>query len=120
MTTPPPLPPFRELDVKLPIVMLPVRLETRYFQINSDLVELRIRIFPSSVHVTSSRPGIDAPERDETIVYWKTRKASGDTSPATDAAWQRMVQLFGDARAQYLRRILTPSADASGALVFPD
>lgn len=110
---------YRELDVKLPIVMLPVRLETRYFEVNSDLVELRVRIFPSPVHVTSARPGIDIPERDETIGYWRTRKTTGDTSPATDAAWQRLVQLFGDARAQYLRRILTPTTDASGGLVFP-
>ena len=60
---------YSELDVKLPIVMLPVRIETRYFDVNADLVELRVRIFPSQAHVTSARPGIDPAERDETIGY---------------------------------------------------
>ena len=116
--TPPP--PYNELDVKLPIVMLPVRIETRYFEINSDLVELRVRIFPSQAHVTSARPGVDPAERDETMAYWRTRKTAGDTAAATDAAWQRMVQMFGDSRAQYLRRILAPTVDANGGLVFPN
>src|SRR5687767_9884712 len=111
--------PYSELDVKLPIVMLPVRIETRYFEIDSEQVELRIRIFPSQAHVTAARPGIDPAERDETIAYWRIRKTTGDTSAATDAAWQKLLQMFGDARAQYLRRILTPSTDASGGLVFP-
>src|SRR5215475_5224149 len=119
MTTPPPVP-YSELDVKLPMVMLPVRIETRYFEINADQVELRIRIFPSQAHVTAARPGIDPAERDETIAYWRTRKATGDTSAATDAAWQKLTQMFGDSRAQYLRRILTPSTDTSGGLVFPN
>jgi hypothetical protein len=111
---------YGELDAGLPIVMLPVRLETRYFDIDPATVELRVRIFPSAAHVTTTRPGIDPAERDETIAYWRTRKATGEDSAATSAAWQRMVQLFGDPRAQYLRRILTPSAGAGGALVFPD
>ncbi|MBC7925167.1 MAG: hypothetical protein H7039_05875 [Bryobacteraceae bacterium] len=120
--TPSPQPPvvYSELDVKLPIAMLPVRLETRYFDIDANTVELRIRIFPSPAHVTSARSGIDPAEREETITYWRTRKAAGDTAPPTDAAWQRMVQMFGEPRASYLRRILTPTTDAAGALVFPE
>src|SRR5215831_2957512 len=100
--------------------MLPVRIETRYFEVDSDLVELRVRIFPSQAHVTSARPGVDPAERDETIAYWRTRKKAGDTAAATNAAWQRMVQMFGDSSAQYLRRILAPSVDGNGGLVFPD
>ncbi len=116
----PPSVPYGELDARLPIVMLPVRLETRYFDVDPATVELRVRIFPSIAHVTNTRNGVDPAERDETIAYWRTRSASGGDSAATAAAWQRMVQLFGDARAQYLRRVLTPSAGAGGALVFPD
>ncbi len=111
---------YGELDAGLPIVMLPVRLETRYFDIDPATVELRVRIFPSPAHVTTTRPGVDPAERDETIAYWRTRRATGDDSAAASAAWQRLVQLFGDPRAQYLRRILTPEAGAGGALVFPD
>jgi len=116
----PPSVPYGELDGRLPIVMLPVRLETRYFDIDAATVELRVRIFPSAAHVTTTRTGVDPAERDETIAYWRTRRATGDDSAATNAAWQRMVQLFGDPRAQFLRRVLTPAAGAGGALLFPD
>jgi hypothetical protein len=116
----PPSVPYGELDARLPIVMLPVRLETRYFDIDPATVELRVRIFPSVAHVTTTRSGIDPAERDETIAYWRTRRSTGDDSAATKAAWQRLVQLFGDPRAQYLRRLLTPSAGAGDVLVFPD
>ncbi len=115
----PPEVPYAELEAALPIVMLPVRLETRYFDVDPATVELRVRIFPSVAHVTTTRSGVDPAERDETIAYWRTRRASGDDSAATNAAWRRMVQLFGDPRAQYLRRILTPTG-AGDALVFPD
>ena len=115
----PPEVPYAELDAALPIVMLPTRLETRYFDVDPATVELRVRIFPSVAHVTTTRFGVDPAERDETIAYWRTRRASGDDSAATNAAWRRMVQLFGDPRAQYLRRILTPTG-AGAALVFPD
>ena len=59
--------PYGELDARLPIVMLPVRLETRYFDIDPATVELRVRIFPSVAHVTTTRSGIDPAERDEMI-----------------------------------------------------
>ena len=95
MPPPPPPVPFAELDGGLPIVMLPVRLETRYFDIDPATVELRVRIFPSAAHVTTTRPGIDPAERDETIAYWSTRRANGDDvrvaagiSPRGAGAWR--------------------------------
>jgi hypothetical protein len=111
---------YSDLDKKLPIVMLPVRIETRYFAAGGTDVELRVRIFPSSVHVTTDRPMPDPVERDETVVYWTTRKSQGDAAAATDVAWQRLTGMFGDARAQWLRRILTPTVNANGTLTFPN
>ncbi len=65
--------PYTELDVGLPIVLLPVRVETRWFAVDADLVELRVRIFPSRLHTFVDRPGIDPLEHDQTIAYWRTR-----------------------------------------------
>src|SRR4051794_22527679 len=110
---------YSDLDKKLPIVMLPVRVETRYFAAGTD-VELRVRIFPSSAHVTTDRPSPDPVERDETITYWTTRHSEGDNAPATVAAFDRLTDLFGLARAQWLRRIFAPTVNADGSLAFPD
>ena len=109
---------YHELDGKLPIAMLPVRIETRYFASGADL-ELRVRIFPSGAHVTTDRPSPDQVEHDETVAYWTVRDSKGDNDGETTAAWQRMTSMFGDARAQWLRRTLTPTKSADGTLKFP-
>lgn len=111
---------YRELDARLPIVMLPVRLETRYFDAGTDLVELRVRLFPSGAHVTTDKPGIDPLERDEAMAYWRVRRETGDRSAESDAAWQRLKRMFGAPRAQWLRKQLTPTRRQDGTLVFPD
>jgi hypothetical protein len=111
--------PYAELDITLPIVMLPVRLETRYFAVDAENVELRVRIYPSAAHITTNRPTVDQTERDETVAYWTTRKSTGDASAETSTAWQHLTALFGLPRALWLRRILTPAADSAGALTFP-
>ena len=118
----PPLPAYAELDPTLPIVLLPVRLETRYFQVDADHVELRVRIFPSSAHVATDRPGVDPLERDESQAYWRTRLADDDGAATTRAASARLGQLFGEPRAQWLRRRFTPASAPApdGSAVFPD
>jgi len=113
-------PVFGELDARKPIVMLPVRLETRYFDAGGGALELRVRLFPSAAHVTADRPGVEPVERAETVAYWRTRRARGDAAPETDAAWQRLVQLFGEPRARWLQHVLTPTGGAPDSLVFPE
>ncbi len=110
---------FAELDAGLPVVMLPVRLETRYFAIDADHVELRLRIFPSRLHVTVDRPGIDPVERDQMMAYWRIRQTAGAGTPAERTAWQRVVELFGEPRGVFLRRTLTPTVGTDGSLSFP-
>ncbi len=48
--------PFAALDGGLPLLLLPVRLETRLVP-SDDPAELRIRIFPDQVHVDASPAG---------------------------------------------------------------
>ncbi len=52
--------PFARLDSDLPLLLLPIRLETRYL-LDADPPELRIRIYPDQVHVRiGSDPGTGA------------------------------------------------------------
>lgn len=115
--TPPPT--YSELDVALPIVMLPVRIETRYFAVDAANIELRVRIFPSAAHITTDRPTVDQVEHDQLVSYWTIRAAQGDGSDAAAAAWRQVTDLFGSARAQWLRRTLKPVVNADHSLTFP-
>ena len=40
----------RLLPLDLPLVLLPVRLETRFFALPGDVTELRVRIYPDQIH----------------------------------------------------------------------
>jgi hypothetical protein len=51
-TAPPGAPPFCRGD--LPLVLLPVRLETRFFTVGAS-TELRIRVYPDKIHIDCSR-----------------------------------------------------------------
>lgn len=115
----PPLPQYNELERDLPLVLLPVRLETRFFAADATNVELRVRIFPAAAHVTTDRPGVNTAEQSETQAYWQTRHSTGDSSDQTKVAWTRLTGLFGDPRALWLQRTFTPTIAADGSLVFP-
>ena len=43
----------------LPLVLLPVRLETRFFKLAGGVTELRIRIYPDRIHTDSPPAGAD-------------------------------------------------------------
>lgn len=104
------------LDPALPLVMLPLRLETRYFAVSATDVELRVRFFPSAAHVTSDRSGVDPAERDETIAYWRQRRELGDEHPDVVRSWNQLTRQYGEPRMRYLRALLTPSP----TMDFPD
>ena len=63
----------------LPVVLLPVRLETR-FRPGED--KLCIRIYPDQVHLDAHRPALSTAELDAGRAYWRNRW----NGPA-DAAW---------------------------------
>ena len=41
-----------------PLLLLPVRLETRFFAVANGSQELRIRVFPDQIHVDSHEPAL--------------------------------------------------------------
>jgi hypothetical protein len=45
-----------------PVVLFPVRLETRFFPHPAGGSELRIRVYPDTVHIDSHEPGLTADE----------------------------------------------------------
>lgn len=108
---------FKKLDGELPLLLLPVRLETRY-RPELKPPELRIRIYPDQIHVDADTPDPGPNEYRLTVAFWKEWFSSPD-SVRRQAAWDRYVGQVGDRRAGYLARLLKPVRDDRNRLAYP-
>jgi hypothetical protein len=81
------------LSTSRPIALLPVRLETRFFD-GPGGAELRVRIYPDQLHVDAHEPELTARER-EAWISWRS-------GARDEAAWQTLVETVGARRAAYV------------------
>jgi len=95
------------LDPRLPIALLPVRLETRYA---GD--RLLIRIFPDDIHVNGHEAAVTAKEADAHKQYWNRLARAGD-HPQALKAWETLVATVGLRRALHLATLTDPRAAGS-------
>lgn len=110
--------PWRDHTTAVPLVLLPVRVETRWFTTaDAQVLDLRVRIFPDAVHVANAATIADG-ERELIIAYWRARAGAGD-SPAVVARWTTLCAELGVARAAWLREQLRPTLAPDGELQFP-
>lgn len=109
----PALDPYAALDASAPIVLLPVRLETRWLAVDgsTDLLELRVRVFPDEIHFAEGLPATSTERRDAED-YWAIRARDGEDADSTRMAWLRLVDRFGIGRAAWLVRANAPGAPA--------
>jgi hypothetical protein len=107
------------LDAAFPIALLPVRLETRFFNQNT---ELRIRIFPDQIHIDAHEPELTPAEVEAGQAYWQQRW-TGDIESA-NTAWKAISQKFRASRAAWIVQITTPTnldqLGQGGAPIFPE
>jgi hypothetical protein len=108
-----------DADPAFPLLLLPVRLETRY---TGDGKTLRIRIFPDDVHVDQLDRGVSDAEAAAGRTYWTATWNKPGSDPALDVAWRALVDAVGSARAAWVSVALTPTnlgAAGAAAPVFP-
>ena len=98
------------LDGRVPVALLPTRIETRFFDGGS---QLRVRIYPDQIHVDAHEPELTAAEADSGRTYWRAR--FGADAAAETVAWRELARKLGAARAAYVARVLTPTNAASAA-----
>ncbi len=92
-----------------PLVLLPVRLETRFFRQPDGSHELRVRVYPDKVHLDAHETELTRAERDWGIHYWEQDwRAAGD-SRARAAAWRQLADRYGAERAAWLVRVTRPA-----------
>lgn len=111
------------LDGHVPIALLPIRMETRYFGVPGQARRLGIRIYPDDINTIDHEPAPTADEQQAGMAYWTALFAhDGDTA----ARLQRdLITAQGRGRALWLIRVLTPTnpvpaADTQADAQFPD
>jgi hypothetical protein len=110
---PPPTPPnptttFARLDAALPLAMLPVRLETRFF-LAHDPPELRVRIFPDAIHADGHHEGLLRSELAAGRAFWRRTREAGTDTAARDAAFAWLAERLGPWRAAWVATALKPA-----------
>ena len=93
----------------VPLVLLPVRLETRFFTLDNNVMELRVRISPDRVHVDTHEPELTTDERAWGSLYWQQDWKAGNDLKRRSDAWRSLASHFGAPRAAWIVRVLTPT-----------
>ena len=94
------------INADRPLVLFPVRLETRFFG-----QELRVRVFPDKIHVDTHEPELTADEL-EWGKHFHTVLWSAATEEARKVAWRQLADRYGAQRASWVARQLTPTNPA--------
>lgn len=93
----------------VPLVLLPVRLETRFFTLPDGRTELRVRVYPDKIHVDTHQPELTTDERACGTQYWEQDWLAGNDRTARSNAWTTLADRFGAERAAWIVRVLQPT-----------
>ena len=91
-----------------PVILLPVRLETRFVSRQTGGVDLLIRIYPDDIHIDAHEPGLTGEEEQWGKQFWTNTAAAGDDNEKRRLAWRQLVDRFGVRRAAWIARVLEP------------
>jgi len=95
------------LNADRPLVLLPVRLETRFFG-----NELRIRVYPDTLHIDTHEPELTTDELQWGRHFHELLWAAATDEGRTQAAWSQLADRYGAERAAWIAMQLTPMNSA--------
>jgi hypothetical protein len=95
------------LEARFPIVLLPVRIETRFVP---EASELRVRIYPDELMADAHEPELSPAERAAGQAYWAAAAAGQESL----AAWQVLLRAYPAPRAAWIVRATGPDAPPPG------
>ncbi|WP_199424366.1 hypothetical protein [Actinotalea solisilvae] len=95
-----------------PLVLLPVRLETR-FRTDGDGTSLLVRVYPDQVHVDAHDPALSAGEIASGEDFWRAAWRTGTDRERTQRAWAALADRWGPGRAAWVARATTPTNAAA-------
>ena len=91
-----------------PVVLFPVRLETRFFAQADGSSELRVRIYPDKVHIDSHEPELTADELTWGRHFWEQTWRAASDQERGKAVWRQLADRFDPPRAAWVARALKP------------
>src|SRR4051794_40899605 len=93
-----------------PLLMLPVRLETRFFPLpDAANQELRVRVYPDQVHIDSHEPELSQDELLWGQHFWQQIWRAGRVEANERLAWQQLCDRFDAQRAAWIAHALSPT-----------
>ncbi len=96
---------FPQLDDEIPIALFPLRLETRFKQVDRGervSTVLCVRVFPDDVLIDTFQPEISETELRNVTIYWTHRWRAGRDPGGHRSAWAALVRSHGAGRAKWL------------------
>lgn len=103
-----------QLNDKHPILLFPMRIETRFKQIagtgnrDGDIHQLWVRIYPDDISIDTFEEIPSEVEISNTRVYWTNIWKAGGVDTEKRATWQSLVKSHGAGRAYWLSQLLKP------------
>ena len=91
-----------------PVVLFPVRLETRFFTLPDDSSELRVRVYPDTVHIDSHEPELTSDEQIWGRHFWEETWRAATDKERAKSAWRQLADRFDPPRAAWIARALRP------------
>ncbi|HYI09821.1 MAG TPA: hypothetical protein VEK57_12225, partial [Thermoanaerobaculia bacterium] len=89
------------LDGRVPLLLMPVRLETRFRPAQSP-PELWVRVYPDDCSVDTFEPTFSDDELQSTREYWAALWQAGRDADQERGAWRRLAEAHGPGRAEWL------------------
>lgn len=100
------------LDDRVPILLFPVRLETRFKTVSAagkpPRHELWVRIYPDDCSIDTFEPTLSEAELANAQLYWTTIWESGGIADQERGAWRGLVAGHGSDRARWIISQYTP------------
>src|SRR5262249_1403871 len=91
-----------------PLVLLPVRLETRFFIKPEGEGELLVRVYPDKIHIDTHEPELTEDEVTWGKHFWEQTWRAGNDDALRKTAVNQLAERFGAPRAAWIAQALWP------------
>lgn len=97
---------FNLLEPNIPIVLFPVRIETKFCDSKDGKQELRIRIFPDDIAISNHQEQLTKDEKLWGEWYWRQLTAPPSEEDTKRDAWRVLFEKFGSERAAWIVKVI--------------